>query len=124
MAIVINGERIEDTVIQAEAERLRPDHERVFAEIDPEKREAQLLNWSRENVIERVLLIQQVKKQNEPVSKKKLESALAQMKEQSAGDKPFDDFSDEEKEKIKRALEIQIRVENLLHNVCKDIVEP
>ena len=124
MAIVINGERIEDTVIQAEAERLRPDHERVFAEIDPEKREAQLLNWSRENVIERVLLIQQVKKQNEPVSKKKLESALAQMKEQSAGDKPFDDFSDEEKEKIKRALEIQIRVENLLHNVCKDIDEP
>ena len=124
MAIVINGERIEDTVIQAEAERLRPYHERVFAEIDPEKREAQLLEWSRENVIERVLLIQQAKEQNEPVSKEKLESVLAQMKEQSASGKSFDDFSDEEKEKIKGAIKIQIRVEKLLRDVCKDIAEP
>ncbi|MFC1675860.1 peptidylprolyl isomerase [Planctomycetota bacterium] len=123
MAIVINGERIEETVIQAEAERLRPDHERVFAEIDPEKREAQLLDWSRENVIERVLLIQQAKEQNEPVSKEKLRSALTQMQEQSTSGKSFDDFSDEEKEKIEGAVEIQIRVENLLRDVCKDIGE-
>ncbi len=124
MAIVVNGERIEETVIQAEAERLRPDHERVFADFESEKREAQLLDWSRENVIERVLLIQQAKKQNEPVSQKKLESALAEMKEQPAGDKFFDDFSDEEKGKIKGALKIQIRVENLLRDVCKDIAAP
>jgi len=31
MALIVNGERIEDLVIQQEVERLRPDYERMFA---------------------------------------------------------------------------------------------
>ena len=45
MAIVVNGEKIEDSAIKQEVERLRPDYERVFAEQDPKERETQLLDW-------------------------------------------------------------------------------
>ena len=54
MALIVNGEKIEDSAIRREAERLRPDYERVFADQDKEEREAQLLDWSRENVIEKI----------------------------------------------------------------------
>ena len=47
MALIVNGEKIEDSAIQQEAERLRPDYERVFADQETEEREAQLLDWSR-----------------------------------------------------------------------------
>ena len=60
----------------------------------------------------------------ESVPQEKFESALAKMKTQSANGKSFDDFTDEEKEKIKKALKTQIRVESLLHDICKNIAEP
>jgi len=53
MAFIVNGERIEDSVIKQEVERLRPDYERVFVDQEPKERETQLLDWSRENVISR-----------------------------------------------------------------------
>lgn len=34
MALIINGEKIEDAAIQQEVERLRPDYERVFSDQD------------------------------------------------------------------------------------------
>ena len=61
MAFVVNGEKIEDLAIKGEIERLRPDYERVFADQEPAEREAQLLDWSKENVIERVLINQEAK---------------------------------------------------------------
>jgi hypothetical protein len=35
MAFVVNGEKIEDSAIKNETERLRPDYERVFVDQDP-----------------------------------------------------------------------------------------
>jgi hypothetical protein len=71
MALVINGERIDDSEIQQEAERLRPRYEEVFAEKDPAEREAQLQEWSRDNVIERVLLRQEAKNAGAAIPPKK-----------------------------------------------------
>ena len=61
MAIIVNGERIEDQEIQLEVQRLRPSYEQAFADKDPAEREAQLIEWSKENVVERVLLRQEAK---------------------------------------------------------------
>ena len=61
MALYINGEKIDEEDIKEEAERLRPHYEQVFASDDKkEKRdyETQLHDWSRENIIERILLRQ------------------------------------------------------------------
>ena len=35
MALIVNGERIEDQEIQQEMQRLRPSYEQAFAEMDP-----------------------------------------------------------------------------------------
>ena len=56
MRLTVNGEKIEDAAVQQEYERLKPDYEKAFAQQSPEEQKVQLLDWSRENVIERVLL--------------------------------------------------------------------
>ncbi|MHC4394744.1 MAG: peptidylprolyl isomerase [Planctomycetota bacterium] len=125
MALTVNGEKIEDSAIQQEAERLRSDYERVFADQDPKGREAQLLEWSRENVIERVLINQQARKTGKPISEAELEAALAKVKEQyhAQGQVP-EEISIEDQAKLKKDVELQMKVEQLLADICKDTPEP
>lgn len=56
MATTVNGRRIDDETIHAEAEKMRPEFERAFADEDPVAREKRLMAWARENAVERVLL--------------------------------------------------------------------
>ena len=58
MALIINGERIEDSVIRQEAAMLRPRYQEMISGMDPVAAEMQLRDWSRENIVERVLLRQ------------------------------------------------------------------
>jgi parvulin-like peptidyl-prolyl isomerase len=67
MAFTVNGELVEDSVIRAEIKALRPHYEAAAHGLDPIAAEAQLREWSRENVIERVLLRQEAAADPEPV---------------------------------------------------------
>ena len=78
MAIIVNGQRIEDQEIREEAERLRPSYEQVFADQQAGAREAQLMDWSKENVIERVLLRQEAKSSGPDIPAAEVEAAFAQ----------------------------------------------
>jgi parvulin-like peptidyl-prolyl isomerase len=62
MAIMVNGERIEDAQVLEEAKRLRPSYEKTFADKPVQEREAELLEWSQENLIEQVLFQQELRK--------------------------------------------------------------
>ena len=84
MTLIVNGEKIEDSVIQQEVERLRPDYERVFTDQNKEEQEAQLLDWSKENVLERILINQEAKENGPDISKEDIDSAMANLKEQYA----------------------------------------
>ena len=59
MAFTVNGELVEDSIVRAEVSALRPRYEEVAQNMDPIEAEMQLRDWSRENVIERVLLRQE-----------------------------------------------------------------
>ena len=125
MAFVVNGERIEDTAIKQEAERLRPHYERVFADQDPKERETQLLDWSRENVIERVLINQEARKNGGKVPSDKVEAALARLKEQYTDPQQlYKDFDASDDEKVKRDIETQMRVEQRLTDLCNNLPKP
>ena len=125
MTLIVNGEKIEDSAIQREFERLRPHYEETFKDQDPQQRKAQLLDWSKENVIEMVLIRQEAKKHGDPIPEAEVESVLARIKEQYADQKQFyKDFGAEDDGKIKDAIEMQIRVERRLEDVCKDIPGP
>lgn len=76
MVLFVNGEKIEDSVIKQEIECLRPRYERFFMEMEPEKREVQLRQWSKENVIEQVLFRQYAESNCEPIPEEEIEAAL------------------------------------------------
>lgn len=125
MALLVNGEKIEYAVIQQEVERLRPDYEKAFADMDPKEREAQLYDWSKENVIERVLINQEAKRDGDKVPESEIESLLTRLKEQYKDQQElYKDFNAENDEKIKEVLELQMRVERKLNDVSKDLPKP
>ena len=123
MTLIVNGEKIEDSAIQREYERLRPDYERVFVDQSPEEQKAQLLEWSRENVIENVLLNQEAEKRDGQIPEADVESVLAEMKEQYKEQLP-EELNDEDKKKIRKQIGLQMKVEQMLRDVCKDIPNP
>ena len=125
MVLIVNGEMIEDSEIRQEAERLRPNYERVFKDQNTKEKEAQLLDWSRENVIERVLINQEAKKYEGQVSSEEIESALSELKRQYGGEEQFRrQFEGMDDNKIKEDIELQIRVERMFQDVCRDLAEP
>jgi len=125
MALVVNGEKIEDSQIWQEVERLRPDYEKAFIDQDPKEREAQLLDWSRENVIERILINQQAKKYDEQIPKVEVETAFEELKKQCGGDKRLNkEFGTGDEKEIKEQIELHMKVERMLQDVCRDQPEP
>jgi len=125
VTLIVNGERIEESAIREEAERLRPDYERVFAEMEPEKREAQLLDWSKENVIERVLIQQYAREHAEPIPAEQIEAALEKMKKQYRdGEESPRKLTSEDEQKIKKGIQLQMEVEQVLQGIGKDVPEP
>ena len=125
MSIIINGEKIEDSVIRHEFERLRPDYEKAFSDQSPDKQKKQLLEWSKENVIEKLLVRQYAKKHGSAIAQADVESALVQIKEQYQGrGQSAEELSDEDEKKIKADIELQMKIEQVMQDVCKDIPEP
>jgi len=125
VTLFVNGEKVEDSLIQEEVERLRPDYERVFAHEDPAKREAQLLDWSRENVIERVLINQQAKKHTEQILEAEVETAFNEIKKNcGGGEQLHNEFGTDDEKEIKEHIEVHMRVERMLQGLCKDLPQP
>jgi parvulin-like peptidyl-prolyl isomerase len=125
MALIVNGEKIEDSAIRQEVERLRPDYERVFAGQKAEEREAQLLEWSRENMIEKVLINQEAQKNGDKVPPENVQAALKRLKEQyDDTEQLYKELKVENDEQIKEEIEKQMKVELRLLQVCKNLPKP
>jgi len=125
MALIVNGERIEDQEIEQEMQRLRPSYEQAFADKDPAEREVQLKDWSKENVIERVLLRQEAKKNGDPVPAADIDAALARL--QQRYEKPEDlykDFNAVTDDSMKAMIEVQMRVERKINSIYAGVPEP
>jgi parvulin-like peptidyl-prolyl isomerase len=117
MTLIVNGEHIDDSLIQQEVERLRPDYQRVFKDQKPQQQNKQLYQWSRENVIERVLLNQEAKRHGQPVPEEEIESAYAKLKQEN-------EFPEKNEQQTREAVELQIRVERLLKDISSKVPEP
>ena len=125
MAMIVNGERIEDREIREEAERLRPSYEQVFADLEAGAREAQLMDWSKENVIERVLLRQEAKRSGPPIPPDEVEAAFARLKERY--EKPEDlckEFNADSDDKVKAMIELQMKVEHKINEIYAKVPKP
>ncbi len=125
MTLIVNGEKIEDSVIQAEYERLKPHYEQTFTGQSTEQQKAQLTQWSKENVTERILIQQQARKFDCEINPEEIETALNEAKKQFANSHRPDEAVDAlDNQKLKKEIVLKIKVEHLLEDVCRDLPEP
>ncbi len=111
MAFTVNGELVEDSVIRAESNALRPQYEVVAQDMDPVEAEMQLRDWSRENVIERVLLRQEAASDPEPIPLEAIEETLHTF--QSGGE-----------QELRQDVEIRMRVDRLVAKITAKAAPP
>ena len=116
MAIIVNGERIDDETIHEEAERMRPEYEKAFAEEAPAEREAKLQQWARDNAIERLLIEQAAKADTEPLPQDELQKALEAAKEHA------DEAMAEDQ--LREEVELNLRINRLMAGVVEAVPDP
>ena len=125
MALTVNGKKIDDSLVKQEAERLRPAYEKTFAHMPPDQREAQLLDWSRENVIETTLLNQYAENYGKPIDPGEIQAAFDRLKKDYGGSENLHkQLGTTNDGKIKQNLELNIKVQQLLTDLCKDLPLP
>src|SRR5438270_11563301 len=113
MAFTVNGELVEDAVIRAESSALRPQYEAAVQGMDPIEAEMQLRDWSRENVIERVLLRQEAASDPDPIPLEAVEEKLRSIRAQAGNE-----------EDLRKDIEIRMRVDRLLEKITGRISPP
>ena len=113
MALVINGELVEDSVLAREAENLRqrfqevPEEQRQGIGLGPGDLEQRAIEWARENVIEQTLIKQEALKDDSPIDEQLRTKAF---------DKIIKDYGGEEKFK-----ETGLKEEDLLASITTNL---
>ena len=122
MAIIINQEKVTQSVIEDEVKRIRPDYQVVFSDQSPEEQQKQLVEWAQENVIERILLKQAAWNPSLQIDQQKINEELGRiMKDAADNEQPFDS---NQIETLRKELEEQVRIETLLQNIKTNVPQP
>ncbi len=127
MALYVNGEKIDDARIEAEVKRLKPDYERTFADQPPEQRKEQLWQWSRENVIEHVLMRQISLKKCESIDPTDIDVAFNEAIEHAGGkDKFFAQLgmAPDKEAQVKESIAEQMQLEHLVNRLTAKAKTP
>lgn len=125
MTFLVNGEKIEDSMIQQEVERLRPDYEKAFKDQPPQVQEAQMLDWSRENVIENTLLKHEAEKYDGQIREDEVETLMARLKEQYDSEAEFyKELNTKDNEKAKEIIRSVLKLDLLFEDIYKDLPGP
>ena len=119
MPVYVNGERIEDQTIRDEGRAIRPKLLEAMAHEDPKEIEARVKQWSRENVIERVLLHQAAKAEPEPIAAELIEKHMAEIRPENGGC-----IAPGTESAVRADIEIRLRVDRLMGRVCAHLAAP
>src|SRR4051812_33761666 len=116
MALIINGERIDDAVLDGEFSGIKSYFESL-GNVSCCERNDEFRGYARQNVIARVLLAQEAMGAYPPVSDEEVEAAIAKLKEEHGGEARF--FSSigatpEQIDMVRRDVEVNLRVRNML----------
>ncbi len=121
MPLIVNGETIDDAIVRQEVNATRPRYEEMVDGLDPVQKEIQLWDWSRETVIERVLLRQEAMRDPQPIPEELLNEAVGAMKAQISGQPNVEVPSEEY---MRREVEQALRLERLIARVTAKIPAP
>ena len=118
----VNGELVDDQTIREEARNIRPQLHQAMEGEDPNVIEARVKEWSRENVIERVLLRQAAAADPEPLNPEEVEQALAQIRERAPGESGVVALGSDES--VKREIEVRMRIDRLMARAGAKVSAP
>lgn len=125
--IRVNGEDVVDGLIQQELQMLR---ERYALEMSPEEmaeKESKIVSDARENAVERVLLMQQARKEIVSVRQEEIDARILALKNQHGGEEEFEkrfDLSDEDRALIQADVTDAVRLEKYFEKLCEGVVRP
>jgi peptidyl-prolyl cis-trans isomerase C len=124
--ILINGQRVEDDVLNAEFSTIKSYFESLgnvsCCERDPEFR-----GYARENVVARVLLSQEAQRALPPTPAGEVEVALDKLKEEHGGEQRFlmmIGATADQLDLVRRDLEADLRVRRMIERLIADDPEP
>jgi parvulin-like peptidyl-prolyl isomerase len=112
MAIVVNGQRIEQAEIDAEVEALRPHYDQY---VEGQGEPGQLEQWAKENLVERAVVQQAARAMDVEIPPEQIDEIYQRVREQ-AGDAP--------PEQVKADIELQVRIDRLMSEGVQDVPGP
>jgi parvulin-like peptidyl-prolyl isomerase len=127
MALYVNDEKVDQTLIETEINRLRPSYQQMFADQSADEQDGQLAEWARENVIEGVLFRQEAAKALPVVPDEAIEQVLNQIISQEGPDGPVSQrlqAGDQEAAKLRQEVSNQIRAEQMTQYLTSGLAEP
>ena len=125
MALVVNGERIEDAALQAETMRLgqAPPPQPALPGAEPPSPEER----AKENLITRTLLRQESRKRNVELTDDDIDAGCQRMFDEEGGKEAFmgrHRLSEEDMPRIRKHVTESMRIEKLVDEVCVDLPDP
>nr|ACS15392.1 PpiC-type peptidyl-prolyl cis-trans isomerase [uncultured bacterium FLS12] len=127
MALVVNGERVEEARIENEARQIEANPELAVDEQDPDKRKEAVQAMAKDHVVTGVLINQEVARRHMSIPPHELEAAFeAVAQQQDAKDKPPEQggWDENQADAVKKNLEMRMKIDRLLDEVCRDVPEP
>ena len=127
MALYVNEEKVENTLIASEMDRLRPDYQQVFKDQSKQEQEKQLTEWARENVIEATLFRQHARIAFPQIHTQEIQNTLQQLLQQEHQDGPLHQrlqAGDQEQIKLHDEISNQIRHEKLRAQITDTVRKP
>ena len=127
MALYVNGEKIEQSMIENEIQRLTPSYEQVFRDQPAEDSKRQLAEWSRENVIEAVIFRQESNKAFPNIEDEAIRQELERLLEKENEHGPIHQqlaAGSGEEAKLRSEIADHIRRQRLTQKITADIPEP
>jgi parvulin-like peptidyl-prolyl isomerase len=121
MALLINGELVNDSVIRQETSALRQQYA-ADLEGDPVEIEMRLREQAQENLIDRTLLRQEAAKDPTPIDPAAVEEALTAVRSQSAVKAGCDPRAGDDE--LRRELESRLRVERFIAGIGAKLARP
>ena len=119
MALLINGERIDDAVLDGEFSGIKAYFESL-GNVSCCERNDEFRGYARQNVIARVLLAQEALRSQPPVPDAEVEAAIAEAEGEHGGEQRFLSSigaGPEQMDVIRRDVEVNLRVRNMLERL-------
>ena len=120
MALVINGERVDDAVLDGEFSGIKAYFESL-GNVSCCERNDEFRGYARENVIARVLLAQEASRNQPPVPDAQVDEAIAKLQAEHGGEQRFyaaiGGAGPEQLAAVRRDVELNLRVRTMLEQL-------